>query len=74
MRRARTTLAVSVAGAMLVALDGTVLTVAYPTLRHDLHATFAQVQWSSTAYLIAVAATGAALATRLPTGTLAPVR
>lgn len=52
----RTTLAVSVTGAMLVALDGTVLTVAYPTLRHDLHATFAQVQWSSTAYLIAVAA------------------
>jgi MFS family permease len=55
MSRPRVTLAVSVAGAMLVALDGTVLTVAYPTLRRDLDATFAQVQWSSTGYLIAVA-------------------
>ncbi|WP_367319690.1 MFS transporter [Streptomyces sp. HUAS ZL42] len=50
------TLAGSVAGAMIVALDGTVLTVAQPALRHDLHASFAQVQWTSTAYLTAVAA------------------
>ncbi|MCX5267697.1 MFS transporter [Streptomyces sp. NBC_00199] len=49
------TLAGSVAGAMVVALDGTVLTVAQPTLRRDLHATFAQVQWTSTGYLVAVA-------------------
>ncbi|GAA4163011.1 MFS transporter [Phytohabitans flavus] len=55
MSRPRITLAVSVAGAMLVALDGTVLTVAQPTLRRDLDATFAQVQWASTGYLIAVA-------------------
>ncbi|MET7699371.1 MFS transporter [Streptomyces sp. NPDC005485] len=40
---------------MVVALDGTVLTVAQPTLQRDLHASFAQVQWTSTAYLIAVA-------------------
>ncbi|WP_405918407.1 MFS transporter [Streptomyces sp. NBC_00728] len=49
------TLASSVGGAAIVALDGTVLTVALPTLRHDLDASLAQVQWTSTAYLIAVA-------------------
>ncbi|WP_406356803.1 MFS transporter [Streptomyces sp. NBC_00658] len=51
----RLTLASSVTGAVAVALDGTVLTVAQPTLQRDLHATFAQVQWTSTGYLIAVA-------------------
>ncbi|MER5755492.1 MFS transporter [Streptomyces sp. NPDC002088] len=45
----------SVAGASVVALDGTVLTVAQPTLQRDLDASFAQVQWTSTGYLIAVA-------------------
>ncbi|MFF5183470.1 MFS transporter [Streptomyces sp. NPDC000345] len=49
------TLAASVAGAVVVALDGTVLTVAQPTLRRDLHASLAQVQWTSTGYLVAVA-------------------
>ncbi|MFF1380158.1 MFS transporter [Streptomyces sp. NPDC058308] len=49
------TLACSVVGAMVVALDGTVLTVVQPALRHDLDASFAQVQWTSTGYLIAVA-------------------
>lgn len=49
------TLASSVAGAMVVALDGTVLTVAQPTLRRDLGASFTQVQWTSTGYLVAVA-------------------
>ncbi|MFF0206094.1 MFS transporter [Streptomyces sp. NPDC005017] len=53
--RARLTLASSVAGAVIVALDGTVLTVAQPTLQRDLGATFAQAQWTSTGYLIAVA-------------------
>ena len=51
----RLTLASSVAGAVVVALDGTVLTVAQPTLQRELHASFAEVQWTSTAYLIAVA-------------------
>lgn len=41
---------------MIVALDGTVLTVAQPSLRRDLGASVAQVQWTSTAYLLAVAA------------------
>ncbi|MFI5684205.1 MFS transporter [Streptomyces sp. NPDC051636] len=49
------TLASSVVGAVVVALDGTVLTVAQPTLQRELHASFAEVQWTSTAYLIAVA-------------------
>ncbi|MEV7181298.1 MFS transporter [Kitasatospora sp. NPDC093679] len=51
----RLTLAASTTGAVLVALDGTVLTVAQPALQRDLHADFAQVQWTSTGYLIAVA-------------------
>ncbi|RSS75590.1 MFS transporter [Streptomyces sp. WAC06614] len=41
---------------MLVALDGTVLSVAQPALGRDLAAGVAQVQWTSTAYLLAVAA------------------
>ncbi|MFI7500114.1 MFS transporter [Streptomyces sp. NPDC049687] len=49
------TLASSVAGAVVVALDGTVLTVAQPTLRRDLHASLTGVQWTSTGYLVAVA-------------------
>lgn len=45
----------SVSGAMIVALDGTILLVAQPSLRRDLDASVAQVQWTSTGYLIAVA-------------------
>ncbi|MEW9553209.1 MFS transporter [Nonomuraea sp. NPDC050783] len=52
----RLTLAASVTGAVVVALDGTVLTIAQPALQRDLRASFAQVQWTSTGYLIAVAA------------------
>ncbi|MDO0938021.1 MFS transporter [Streptomyces sp. DG2A-72] len=51
----RLTLAASVSGAAIVALDGTVLTVAQPTLRRDLNASFAEIQWAGTGYLIAVA-------------------
>ena len=51
----RISLASSVIGAVVVALDGTVLTIAQPTLQRDLHASFAEVQWTSTGYLIAVA-------------------
>ncbi|MGY5014990.1 MFS transporter [Streptomyces sp. 900105755] len=54
--RQRLALAVSVAGAMIVALDGTVLTVAQPELQRDFGASVAQVQWTSTGYLLAVAA------------------
>ncbi|TYC68187.1 MFS transporter [Streptomyces sp. CB01881] len=51
----RLTLAGSITGAAIVALDGTVLTVAQPSMQRDLHASFAAVQWTSTGYLIAVA-------------------
>ncbi|SFM56595.1 drug resistance transporter, EmrB/QacA subfamily [Streptomyces sp. cf124] len=51
----RVTLACSVLGAVLVALDGTVLTIAQPSLRRDLDASLTEVQWTSTGYLIAVA-------------------
>ncbi|MFJ2171958.1 MFS transporter [Streptomyces sp. NPDC087851] len=51
----RLVLAGSVTGAAIVALDGTVLTIAQPSMQRDLHATFPQVQWTSTGYLIAVA-------------------
>ncbi|MFE1172478.1 MFS transporter [Streptomyces sp. NPDC058773] len=54
-RRRRLVLTGSVTGAVIVALDGTVLTVAQPALQRDLHASFGQVQWTSTGYLIAVA-------------------
>ena len=54
--RRRLALLVSVAGAMLVAMDGTVLLVAQPSLGRSLGASLAQVQWTSTGYLVAVAA------------------
>ncbi|WP_443064212.1 MFS transporter [Streptomyces sp. NBC_00525] len=54
--RPRAALLASVAGAMIVALDGTVLLIAQPDLRADLGATVSQVQWTSTAYLLSVAA------------------
>ncbi|SEE77271.1 Major Facilitator Superfamily protein [Streptomyces sp. 3213] len=51
----RLVLASSVVGAAIVALDGSVLTVVQPTLQRELGASLAQVQWTSTAYLVAVA-------------------
>lgn len=51
----RLALAGSVTGAVVVALDGTVLTIAQPTLQRDLGGSFGQVQWTSTGYLVAVA-------------------
>ncbi|WKX74501.1 MFS transporter [Streptomyces sp. XD-27] len=54
-RHQHLTLAGSITGAVIVALDGTVLTVAQPTMQRDLNASFTQVQWTSTGYLIAVA-------------------
>ncbi|MEV7027149.1 MFS transporter, partial [Kitasatospora sp. NPDC093558] len=55
-RRERLALAASITGAVVVALDGTALTVAQPSIQHDLHTTAAAVQWTSTGYLVAVAA------------------
>ncbi|MFI5844767.1 MFS transporter [Catenuloplanes sp. NPDC051500] len=39
----------------MVALDGTALLIAQPSLLRDLHASVVDVQWTSTAYLVAVA-------------------
>ncbi|KDN83281.1 hypothetical protein KCH_47630 [Kitasatospora cheerisanensis KCTC 2395] len=41
---------------MLVALDGTVLLIAQPAMRRELGAGAAALQWTSTGYLVAVAA------------------
>lgn len=49
-------LLVSVVGAMIVALDGTILLMAQPGMQRDLSASVAQIQWTSTGYLVAVAA------------------
>ncbi|MFI7345951.1 MFS transporter [Streptomyces sp. NPDC049936] len=49
-------LLVSAAGAMIVALDGTILLVAQPSLQRHLDASVQQIQWTSTGYLVAVAA------------------
>jgi EmrB/QacA subfamily drug resistance transporter len=54
-RQRHLALLASAGGAMLVALDGTVLLVAQPALQRGLGASVAQVQWTSTAYLLAVA-------------------
>ncbi|MBT2225300.1 MFS transporter [Nonomuraea sp. NEAU-A123] len=54
--RHRLALLASVGGAMIVALDGTVLIVAQPSLQRGLGASMAQVQWTNTGYLLAVAA------------------
>ncbi|MFI9048103.1 MFS transporter [Streptomyces sp. NPDC053427] len=54
-RHRRLALVGSIIGAVIVALDGTVLTIAQPSLQRDLGASFVQVQWTSTGYLIAVA-------------------
>ncbi|MFH7595543.1 MFS transporter [Streptomyces racemochromogenes] len=49
-------LLVSVVGAVIVALDGTILLMAQPGMQRELGASVAQVQWTSTGYLVAVAA------------------
>ncbi|WP_433211471.1 MFS transporter [Microtetraspora malaysiensis] len=54
--RRRLALVVSAGGAMLVALDGTVLILIQPSAQRDLGASVAQMQWTSTGYLLAVAA------------------
>jgi len=54
--RRRLALTASVSGAMMVSLDGTVLLVAQPSLLRSMHASVAEVQWTSTAYLLTVAA------------------
>ncbi|MGW4561330.1 MFS transporter [Streptomyces sp. NPDC004561] len=42
---------------MMVALDGTIVAIANPAIRDHLHATFADVQWITNAYFLALAVT-----------------
>jgi EmrB/QacA subfamily drug resistance transporter len=49
-----TLLAISL-GVMMVALDGTVVSVANPTIQRDLHSTLAGLQWVTNGYLLALA-------------------
>ncbi|MFV0136223.1 DHA2 family efflux MFS transporter permease subunit [Streptomyces sp. HMX87] len=44
-------------GVMMVALDGTIVAIANPAIARDLGATFAQVQWITNAYFLALAVT-----------------
>ncbi|MFF6999116.1 MFS transporter [Streptomyces sp. NPDC008313] len=42
-------------GVMMVALDGTIVAIANPTIKDDLGATFADVQWITNGYFLALA-------------------
>ncbi|MGY0486772.1 MFS transporter [Streptomyces sp. WG-D5] len=42
-------------GVMMVALDGTIVAIANPTIKQDLGATFADVQWITNGYFLALA-------------------
>ncbi|MFE2073583.1 MULTISPECIES: MFS transporter, partial [Streptomyces] len=42
---------------MMVALDGTIVAIANPAIRDHLHASFADVQWITNAYFLALAVT-----------------
>ncbi|MGW1888918.1 MFS transporter [Streptomyces sp. NPDC002004] len=44
-------------GVMMVALDGTIVAIANPAIQKDLGATFAQVQWITNGYFLALAVT-----------------
>jgi len=46
-----------VVGALAVVFDTTILSVALHTLANDLHSSVAQIQWVTTGYLLALAAT-----------------
>ncbi|EDY49692.1 MFS transporter [Streptomyces clavuligerus] len=44
-------------GVMMVALDGTIVAIANPAIANDLDATFAEVQWITNGYFLALAVT-----------------
>ncbi|WP_327356261.1 MFS transporter [Streptomyces sp. NBC_01304] len=44
-------------GVMMVALDGTIVAIANPVIADKLHASFADVQWITNAYFLALAVT-----------------
>ncbi|MEU6771452.1 MFS transporter [Streptomyces sp. NPDC046759] len=51
------TLVTVAVGVMMVALDGTIVAIANPTIKEDLGATFADVQWITNGYFLALAVT-----------------
>jgi EmrB/QacA subfamily drug resistance transporter len=53
--RGRWVLAAAVLGSSMAMLDGTVVNVALPTIGRDLHTTMAGLQWTVTAYTLALA-------------------
>lgn len=44
-------------GVMMVALDGTIVAIANPAIQKDLNASFADVQWITNGYFLALAVT-----------------
>ncbi|MCK7626726.1 MFS transporter [Streptomyces sp. RS10V-4] len=42
-------------GVMMVALDGTIVAIANPAIKEDLHASLADVQWITNGYMLALA-------------------
>jgi len=53
--RRRVVLAICCTGLFVVSLDNTVLNVALPSLRQDLHASVSGVQWTIDAYMVVLA-------------------
>ncbi|MEV6806851.1 MFS transporter [Streptomyces sp. NPDC051132] len=49
------TLVTVAVGVMMVALDGTIVAIANPAIGKDLHASWAQLQWITNAYFLALA-------------------
>ncbi|MEV5430941.1 MFS transporter [Streptomyces sp. NPDC052701] len=49
------TLVTVAVGVMMVALDGTIVAIANPAIQKDLSATFAEVQWITNGYFLALA-------------------
>ncbi|MGC9497194.1 MFS transporter [Streptomyces sp. WG7] len=49
------TLVTVAVGVMMVALDGTIVAIANPAIQNDLKASFADVQWITNAYFLALA-------------------
>ena len=51
------TLVAAALGVMMVALDGTIVSVANPAIQAHMHASLADIQWVTNSYLLALAVT-----------------
>ncbi|HTA12901.1 MAG TPA: MFS transporter, partial [Solirubrobacteraceae bacterium] len=54
-RRRLTILAICCMSLLIVAMDNTIVNVALPSIRHDLHAPLSGLQWTIDAYVIVIA-------------------